>query len=257
MGTSSIYEGPIDKKSLLPSDYNDLNNEEQEYTSVEPWKNAKKLMSQYITGNNNNLKGVVKNYIKAQGGSKNATQKSKAGIKSTINLGQFFSNIKRNGLEKTFKDLNIEYRGKDIHEVLSELVNVISFASDKNDDIVAKEATIETLSDLYSFIEENNMYISCLESIDDEMFDVLMCNYMSSYIWRKMLNDLESRFEEYSNDSNKSIEMENEFKEYIKNTVDVKYRELKLNVGKFDEDTINNTINLFYSECYAVLGGTI
>ncbi|OVE69079.1 hypothetical protein CCS79_09140 [Clostridium diolis] len=257
MGTSSIYEGPIDKKSLLPSDYNEFNNEEQEYTSEEPWKNTKKLMSQYITGNNNDLKSVVKNYIKAQGGSKNATQKSKAGIKSTINLGQFFSNIKQYGLEKTFKDLNIEYRGKDVHEVLSELVNVISFSSDKNEDIVAKEATIETLSDIYSLIEENNMDISCLESIDDEMFDMLMCNYMSSYIWRKMLNDLESRFEEYSNDSNKSIEIENEFKEYIKNTIDIKYVEFKLRIGNLNNDTINNTINLLYSECYDVLGGTI
>lgn len=257
MGTSSIYEGPIDKKSLLPSDYNDSNNEEQEYTSEEPWKNTKKLMSQYITGSNTNLKSVVKNYIKAQGGSKNAAQKSQAGIKSTINLGQFFSNIKQNGLDKTFKDLNIEYRGKDIQEILSELVNVISFSSDKNEDIVAKEATIETLSDLYSFIEENNMDILCLESIDDEIFDVLMCNYMSSYIWKKILNDLESRFEEYSNDSNKSIEMENEFKEYIKNTVDIKYSELKLNISNFSDNTIKNTINLLYSECYDVLGGTI
>lgn len=257
MGTSSIYGGPIDKKNLLPSDYDDLNNEDQDNISEEPWKNTKKLISKYITGSNNNLKGVVKNYIKASGGAKSSTQNSKAGIKSTVNLGQLFSNIKQNGLNKTFKGLNIEYRGRDIQEVLSELVNVISFSSDEKEEIVAKDATIETLSNLYLFIEDNNMDISCLESMNEEIFDVLMCKYISSYIWGKMLNDLESRFEEYSNDSNKSVEIENEFKEYIKSTVDITYNELKVNINSFNDSDIKDIINSLYFECYDVLGGTL
>jgi len=257
MGTSSIYGGPVDKKNLLPSDYDELDDDEQENITEEPWKNTKKLMTQYITGSNNNLKGVVKNYIKALGGSEKATRNSKSGTRSTVNLGQLFSSIKQNGLEKTFKDLNIEYRGKGVNEVLSELVNVISFSSHTKEEIVAKDATIETLSDIYSFIEENDMDIFCLESINDEMFDVIICKYISSYIWARMLNDLESRFEEYSSDPNKSIEIECEFKDYIKSIVDVTYNNLKININSFNNKNINKIINSLYFECYDVLGGTL
>ena len=107
MGTSSIYEGPIDKNKLIPPDYDGTDNDKQDESIEEPWKNTKKLMTQYIKGSNNNLRGVVQNYIKASGGSQKITQNSKSGIKSTVNLGQLFSNIKQNGLEKTFKDLKL------------------------------------------------------------------------------------------------------------------------------------------------------
>lgn len=257
MGTSSIYEGPIDKNKLIPPDYNSTDNDKKDESIEEPWKNTKKLMAQYITGSNNNLRGVVQNYIKAAGGSQKITQNSKSGIKSTINVGQLFSNIKHNGLEKTFKDLNLEYKDKDINEVLSELVNIISYSSNNKEEIVAKNATIETLSEVYSFIEENNMDISCLESMNEEVFDIIMCKYISSYIWGKMLNDLESRFEQYSSDPNKSIEIECEFKDYIKSTVDVTYNELKVNINSFNEGNIHEIINSLYFECYDVLGGSL
>lgn len=257
MGTSSIYGGPIDKNKLLPSDYDDTDNDKQDEPIEEPWKNTKKLMTQYITGSNNNLNGVVRNYIKASGGAQNITQNSKSGIKSTVNLGQLFYNIKQNGLEKTFRDLNLEYKNKDINEVLSELVNIISYSSNSKEEIVAKDATIETLSEIYSFIEENDMDIYCLESMNEEVFDEIMRKYISSYIWGRMLNDLESRFEQYSSDPNKSIEIECEFKDYIKSTVDVTYNELKVNINSFNNANINEVINSLYFECYDVLGGTL
>lgn len=254
MGTSNIYGGPIDKKNLLPSDYDEL---AENNMNEEPWKNTKKLMAKYITGSNSNLNGVVKNYIKALGGVTKATQNSKAGIESTINLGQIFSNIRENGIEKTFRELNIDYQGKNVNEILSELVNVISFASNKKEEIVAKNATIETLSEIYSFIEENEMDISHLESMNEQFFDVILCRYISSYIWEKMLNDLESRFEAYSSDPNMSMEIEEEFKGYIKSTVDVTYNKVKVNMNDFNNKNIKSIINSIYSECYSVLGGTI
>ena len=89
------------------------------------------------------------------------------------------------------------------------------------------------------------------------MFDIIICKYVSSYIWGRMLNDLESRFEQYSSDPNKSIEIECEFKDYIKSTVDVTYNELKVNINSFNEGNIHEIINSLYFECYDVLGGSL
>lgn len=260
MGTSSIYDGQVDKSNLLPSDFDDLINEADIDTDEkvgEPWKNTKKLMSQYITGSNANLKRVLTSYVKASGGATKMTKNSQMGIKSTINLGQFFSNVKQKGILKTLKELNVDFIGKDVEEILSELVNVISFSSNKKEDIVAKDATIETLSDVYLFIEENNMEITSLETMDDIMFDIIICKYISNYIFGKVLNDLQSRFEKYECDANRSMEIENEFRLYIKNTVDTTYDELKINAESFLNDNITNLVNIMYIDCYEVLGGMI
>lgn len=260
MGTSSIYHGQVDKGNLLPSDYDDLINESQIDTEDklgEPWKNTKKLMSQYITGSNTNLKGVINSYIKASGGANKITQNSKMGIRATANLGHFLFSIRQNGVSKTFKEFNIDFKEKNVEEILSQLVNVISFSSNKKEDIVAKDATIETLSDLYSFIEENDLNILCLDNIDEDMFDILICKYISCYIFGKILNDLESRFERYACDANKAIEIEEEFKLYIKNTVDTTYDNLKINIDEFSNSNIMTLVNDVYLECYEVLGGTI
>lgn len=264
MGTSSSYNGPGDKNQLLPYDYdedsneNDLNTKDE--SKQEPWKNAKKLMSQYISGSNRNLRGVLKGYVKATGGAHRATNSSVAGMRTASSLGQFLSSIRQEGFIKTFKELEIEFEGREVAEVLSELVNIISFSSNTKEDIVAKDALIETLGEVYEFIEMNNMDISRIESIDSDMYDNLMCTYISSYIWGKILNDLGSRFEKYSSNINEAIEMEKEFKDYIKNTVEIEYDKKK---SEFNDSSnhinysINNVVRDLYLSCFEVLEGVI
>lgn len=273
MGTSSIYNGPKDKNPLLPDDFDDTlknqgennpNNEQeqQEESKKEipngmPWQAVKKAMSQYITGSSSNYKNVIRGYVKASGGSSNITQNSRPGINSAIRLGNVLSSIRKDGIFKTLESLHIELDGKDVTELLSELVNCISFSSNTKEDSVAKNATIEALSDIYEYIEKNDMEISCLDSIDQNLIDVTICNYISSYIWGKMLKDLQSRFEKYSNDSQKTIEIEKEFKLYIKNTVEIEMKKASSITNNFLNHGIGEDVINLYTRCYDVLEGAV
>lgn len=288
MGTSSIYEGPKDKNPLLPDDYNEElvdddqnlrkdnddqitkeendnqeNDESNENDIIndedsKPWQAVKTAMSKHINGNggSNGVKNITRGYIKASGGSSALINSSISGIRSTINLRNILSSFQQNGVANTLEQLNIKYTGKNVKVILSELVNIISFKSNTKEDIVAKKATINALADIYEYIEKNDMDITCLESISQEMMDKVLCSYIGAYIWGRMLNDLQSRFEKYSNDAKKTIELEKEFKLYINNSVKMELRKGNID-GSFQNQNIDEVITNLYSLCFKALEGSI
>ena len=74
MGTSSSFKGKVGS-SLLPNDFNDIDNEsnknEKEYDKKDfNWTTAKTSMSKYISSNGKigSPKQITRNYIKAAGG---------------------------------------------------------------------------------------------------------------------------------------------------------------------------------------------
>lgn len=256
MGTSSIYEGQKDKKSLLPDDFEDLKNEENINNEM-PWKDVKTAMSKYVTGRNRSLAGVVKKYIKAAGGSKNLAKNSKSGVKSTAALGQFLASIRQKGLNQTLKEFNIEFQGRTLESVLSDIVNIIAKDSNLKEECVAKNACINTLERMYEFVEENSFNLERLESINDDIFETLMCNYVSEYIWERMLNDLEKRLEKYTSNSTKALEIESDFKDYIKNSVEATYKSKDIKSNQFSNKEIERFVENLYKDCYEVLGGEL
>lgn len=256
MGTSSIYEGHKDKNGLLPDDFEEITNEEKKENETS-WKNTKTSMSKYITGHNKNLSGVINKYVRASGGASNLVKTSKSGIESTVALGNFLNIIRQSGLNQTLNEFNIEFRGRDVEDVLSDIVNIIAKDSNTKENIVAKKATINTLEKIYELIEENNMNFNSLEAINDDMFEIIMCRYISEYIWEKILNDLESRFEKYLDTPIRMLEIENDFREYIENDVEATYKSKNIESSQFSNKDAENLVKEIYKECYEVLGGEL
>lgn len=253
MGTSSIYKGPKDKSPLLPDDFKF---EEPDKVEIR-WKDAKTSMSQYITGRGTSKERVVRNHVKASGGSKAASKQLVSGRKSTANLGRFLTGIRDQGLVKTLKTFRLEYEGKSVETLLSEIVNVISPESSSKEDAIARKATVEIMSQLYTFIEENNLDFNSLETIDTNMIDQIMTNYISTYIFEKMLNDLQSSFEKYTRSPDQAVEKEREFSEYIQTSVEVRLKNIELGKIDYADTGIDNIIESIYADCYEVLEGCL
>lgn len=68
-----------------------------------------------------------------------------------------------------------------------------------------------------------------------------------------MLNDLQSRFEKYAEDSQSALEKEKELEEYIKESVNVKLNKVTFNKLNYNDSSIDSIINKIYIECYEVL----
>ncbi|NFI56348.1 hypothetical protein FDA48_08225 [Clostridium botulinum] len=258
MGTSSIYNGKMDKNKLLPDDY-DTNGEEenvaQKNISKVSWQTVKTNMSKYINsgGHSGSAKHIASQYVKASGGSGRLLNQSASGMRTAGNIGNFLNGIKSEGIVTTLQKFGVDYTGKSVYEVFSELVSVVAFNSDSKEDIVAKEAALESLSKIYDYVETNNMELESLDSMPATLMNETLCEYVGSYIWIKMMNDLESRFEKYIDDPKEALGIEQEFRQYIFNTVRVEFE----NKGDIINQDVRSSIVTLYSKCLDVLEGTL
>ncbi|OMP29204.1 Qat anti-phage system associated protein QatB [Bacillus sp. I-2] len=262
MGTSSIYKGPKDRDPLLPEGFEEEYDKEEEKTQedieiIAPWKAAKTAMSQYIKESHSNRGRVFRSYTRALGGSKNAASTARSGIKSAVNLGRLLSTISSEGFETTFQRLSIDFRGKGVEELFSTLVNVLVPESNTKEDIIARKASVEALSQLYEFVVQHDMDIKILDSLDESLFNKVMSTFISSFIFERLLNDLESRFEIYASNVELAISKELEVKEYVHQNTEVRLREVNFKGFNYRQVSIENVIQNIYKECYEVLEGYV
>lgn len=221
MGTSNIFNGNNDRSALLPSDYEDS---EENVISVS-WQTVKSDMSKFITsgGTKGNVRHIIKQYIKAAGGVGKMLNQSSAGLKTARSIGSMLYSINTEGIGITLEKLGIQFQGKSVSEIFSRLLDVISSGVNTKEEAAAREAAQETLVDLYEYVEKNDMNLECLNHMEPYLMDKAICKYISSYIWNMMLKDLESRFEKYMDDAEKTCQMENDFKDIISSVVKIEF----------------------------------
>ncbi len=273
MGTSSIYDGPNDKNPLLPEGFEDeytndedletdnTDNEEDEEKDKKDdqesvhgsWQETKKSMSQYITGNSSSKGRVSGNYVRAYGGSKAASNQAVSGRRATIQLGRFLSSIVQDGIYKTLESLQIDYIGKSVETLLSEIVNLLSPNSNTKEDVVARNALIEVECKMYEFIIQNGMDLKSLDNMNAALFDEIMGSYVTAYIFERMLSDLQSRFEKYADNAQVALQKEQEFREFIQISVELRLNDIKLSRLNYQDKSIDRIIKDLYTECYRVL----
>lgn len=250
MGTSSSYGGQKDKKSLLPNDY-DENNENAPLSS---WKGTKTEFTKYLNGNGGSgIKRTAGNFVRASGGTNALLNTSNAGIKGATNIGNLFSQVVSQGFAKTFDQLGISFRDKSVEEICSSLVNYISKDSNTKDDAIAREATTKALVDIYQYMEDNDLTFETMDSVPGELMDCVFCKYVENYIWGKILNDLEICLEKHVNDIDKTVRIEQEMKIYVSNVVEIAFNSEGMRQKIFRNQSVYAGVEELYRKCYEEL----
>lgn len=251
MGTSSIFDGNNDRNPLIPDDYNPDSHDESNVS----WQTLKTNMSKYVTsgGTNGSAKKLLRDYVRANGGAKQIASSSNAGLQSAHNVGSFLSDIARNGISSALTNLDIQFEGRSIHDVFSQLINYLSPASSTKEDITARVATQAALKDLYDYIEENGLDLDSLDSISQDLSDKCMKAFFTEYIWANFLKDLESRIETYMQDADSAAVHEAELKDTIKAVVDVEYDKQ----SELFNNNIEEAVNYLMEKSLKTLEGII
>lgn len=210
MGTSSIFHGPTKSNPLLPPDYNEGQEEQQaalnkveeinekpdkhdelQKVPVVTWATVKSDFSKYIKSKSNNSGGITLNtvarqYVRASGGTKTILTRAKSGISSGNALIGLFNSLVSVGLKQTLNDLQVQFNGKSVNELMSKLINVVSPNSVTKEDIVARIATQDAFAQIYEYIERNEMDADCLDKMPADLVNISMCTYLEAYIWGLM-----------------------------------------------------------------------
>ena len=238
MGTSNIFDGNNDRNPLLPDDYQP----ESQTGSNNLWKVAKTSMSKYVSsgGTRGTAKGILRDYIMAGGGARQMMSATASGLHSARNIGSFFSGVAQNGILPTLSELGIQFEGKSIHEVFSQLINLMAPNSETKEDITARIATQAALRDLYVYIEQNSLKLDALKHIPQDIIDKALKSFFTEYIWANFMKDMESRIEQYMENTDSAFDREKELKGTIKAVVDVEYRKHTELFGKSIDDAVRH-----------------
>ncbi|MGR3178801.1 MAG: hypothetical protein ACUZ8E_12165 [Candidatus Anammoxibacter sp.] len=141
--------------------------------------------------------------------------------------------------------------------MLGDLINKIAPAPNIKENAVARNALLDAMEILYEEVTENNDDINSLDNLDEEKFNTVMNKYIASYIFQRFLNDLESRFEEYSQNAGSALHVEAEIKEYISGVVDNKLKDHNMSAFDYTSTAVQNIINEIYTNCYSVIEGAL
>jgi hypothetical protein len=263
MGTSSSYGGHKDSSPLLPPDYDgddavpDQDGAQPKVPDQTtppketPWRNVKTATSNYITGRSSNgtsgVNHIMRSYGRASGGSSEMMRSSGSGISAGHALGQFLSS---NPEGSEYGRINAILQSEpDIRTALSKIADIISPVPEGKENAVAREAIVNTLCQLYDYMDANKLEVTDLGSLDASIQEQLFTTYVTEYIWGRMLNDLQVCFEKKAETPERAAEVEKDFKDYIYAKVSVEVRKSSgsapANV-RFDVEKI-------FRDCYEVL----
>lgn len=261
MGTSSRHNGPKDRNPLLPEGYspkdypseeNDKNIDEKPFK----WENAKRQMSKYLN-NNTSLETATKSYVKALGGAKKATTTAKVGKEVTISLGKFLSSINNSSIESTLNSYNIPFFNRDIKDVLTDVINILSPIPKTKEEATANEAVVKTIEILYETIEENGGDLSILNNLSTEYYNNILENFIGEFIFDRLMTDLSSRSEISTQDISKIQALELDLKGYIDDKVNYVLKDKNLIQNNFFSKEIKDIIEGIYREAYSALEGEL
>jgi hypothetical protein len=137
----------------------------------------------------------------------------------------------------------------DIRTALSKIADIISPVPEGKENAVAREAIVNTLCQLYDYMDTNNLEVTDLSNLGASIKEQLFTTYVSEYIWGRMLNDLQVCFEKKAETPGRAAEVEKDFKDYIYAKVSVEVHKSSGNAPS----TASFDVEKIFRDCYEVL----
>lgn len=132
---------------------------------------------------------------------------------------------------------------------------MISGKSNSKEDMAARGAANEAVAEMYEVITENDGDIESLRRIDELTFRKILEVFMSEYIFKRVMSDLQSRFEKYENNPKVAVQKEQELKDYVKVKVELRVREIRPETLDYSSKSISNEINNLFTICFQAFEG--
>lgn len=276
MGTSKSNSGPKGKMPLLPpwapppednpqqessddnlddqneQENNNQSNKEKPQALTSSFSNARRNLTKYVKSRSRqNFNNAASSYVNSYGGANNIAQTALSGKSSGIRFSDFISGVANQGINSTLKSYGLsDCIGESAEYVLTKIADVIAPAGGVNEEAAAREAIIDVLAFLYENFELNNKEITELDSISKSNFELVIKEYVSSYIFNRWLHELGLKFEEKAPSTHELVDIEIEAKAYIKEAVKLDLSKINLLEIDFNSGRGKEIIDDIFKEAY-------
>ncbi len=273
MGTSQSYGGPTGRTPLLPPWAPDAPPPNGDQESQPPdgqgvpsgipiggntqpaWRVPKSAMRRYAnSGNIAQMRRAARGFVKAQGGARKAARTASAGRATAGRLGVALSAAVMMGSSGMRKALGIQYVGQDVYALLAELVDVIAPDGASNEETAARAAATETLETLFKQYDVAEQGLEGLDQLNRESIGEVIEQYVSTYIYTRLMEVLGSRLENNPNVSVQEVcRMERDIEGYIRESIKLELSERDILRVDWSSQEGHTFIEEIFTEGYELL----
>lgn len=270
MGTSKGNSGPKRGTPIIPDWADNNDNNSQDENANNDNQGADEPKNQPVTGNfgavrrsfssylnapsGGRLKGAVRSYIGASGGSKEISASAVGGKRSASRFVGFLSDVVHNGTQQAFRKLGINNL-QDLSAVkaFTELANFLSPSTNLVDEPYARSAISEALSKMFEKFELEDRDITELDNLSPQLALEFTELYISEYIIDRLMSELGKTLYDKEISQIEVIEREYEIREFVNGQVKLELDVLDFNGEGFSEAEGKKVMDDIFQLAYSIL----
>lgn len=281
MGTSKSYGGPRDKRLLLPDwalppleppeeDQDSLDAEGEDpangsdpepiETAPPPprgsWTSAKTVLGRAIKGGGDRrqLKNAAMRYLRARGGPGQAARAAASGRSATARLGGFLADVASRGLGAALEALNLAtVVGRDARTVFAAIANALAPDGATPEQVVAREAVDDVLSDLYERFVNDDVDLSRLDTLTEGDVSSAVIDSVTAYIYHRWIQELGVQLEKKAVTASEAVRLEREARLFVRDSVTLDLKGKNLLTMDWAREG-NSLVEKIYIEAYTLFG---
>lgn len=271
MGTSKSNSGPGNNSPLLPpwapdpingegeqegNDNNDSESPKEDKGKETPvlrnLSTARRGLTTYVKNRSRRtFNSAIRSYVKSYGGGRRASTTAISGKSAGRRLTGFIAGVSNQGINTTLNEFGLgDCIGKPIDFVLTKIADLLAPSGATNEDAAAREAILDSLEYIYQEYELYDKELTELDSLQVTDLEVIIKEYVSSYIFNRWLHELGLKLEEKAASTHELVRIEKEAKNYIKEAVDLDFSQIDIMNIDFREGVERDLMDGIFEEAY-------
>ena len=195
------------------------------------------------------LRRAVRDYVRTGiGGGNNAVRRMAPSRAAAGRALSVLRGFQRNGMQETLRRLNLEkLSGRSVQDIFTGLTEVVCQDGGPIDEAIARDAWLETISNLDQFGIEN------LDALTKEQVRELFLNFVAHSIEARLYQEIGINGFKLSDDLNKIESFDEQFREYIERSVRDSVSGDFSTLSNMSDDDIRNIVDTTYLEAWELL----
>lgn len=221
------------------------------------WTRAKRDMTRWSKAGGSNppqLENALHAYVSALGGARAASSSARGATSALQRLGAFLAGASTGGTTGATEQLGLgDLEGASIDEVLNELATAIAGDGESMDGTLARDATIDVLSELLSEVDTYEEFEALV--VDGAMVERLLGQFLVEYLNRRVLQALGDRIHGNAGSDDAAFRLEVRIRDSIAALVSLDLSDI--DVVAFDWEGAEGTqrVQRLLEEAFVVVGG--
>ncbi len=220
------------------------------------WTSPKRAIGKYASsggGGVNAFKPVARGFVRAQGGSRQATRGSAGGVRTAQFLAGALTAFVQGGETALSEFVGRNFVGRSADEVLAALVDELAPGGAQNEDAAARDAACTVLEELFEKYSVETVGINGLAALDMAEVASVVVQYVAAYIFARLMQVLAIRLERNDLTPAAACRMERDIRSYVKDRVEEEVTPPQVNNISFTAAEGKRIVERVFDDAYSII----